>query len=192
MTIAIGTVTSKSIIVGTDTLWGWNEEFVRDHKTSKFLEVPADYKNKLLISTSGQDKFTQIFEKLIRSDGHLLDFKDRFGLIELVDALQAEVSKHGIGDPENDTLPDHDFGFLIASINTKSLWVLDGDYSINEFDDFVCIGSGTFLGESAMHALSKVGITGKQAVEVAIDTCCQLHPFCGGRIEVREINFGSP
>lgn len=189
MTIGIGAITKNSITVGTDSLWAYSDDFVRELKTSKFIEVPAKYKNKLLIATSGQDKFTQIFEKLLKNEEHLLDFKDRSGFIELVDALQAEVTKYGIGDAEANSLPDHDLGFLVASVNTKSLWTVESDYGINEFDDYACIGSGTFLGESAMHALNLAGITGKKAIEIAIRTTSSLHPMCGGRAEVREISL---
>lgn len=187
MTIAIGTITLTSIIVGTDSLIMWDDNFVRDHKTSKFLELPAKFKNKLLIATAGQDKFTQIFEKLVRSEDHFLDFKDRIGVVELIDALQAEIIKHGIGDAEANQLPEHDLAFLIASANTRSLWIVDSDYGISEFEDFVSIGAGMFLGESAMLALSKVNITGKKAIEIAVDVVKSLHPMCGGRTDIREI-----
>lgn len=189
MTICIASITKNSLTVGTDSLWSWGEDFVRDHKTSKFVELPDKYKSKLLIATAGQDKFTQIFEKLLRFEESLLDFKNRTGLIDLVEALQAEIVKHGIGEPEANALPEHDLEFLIASANTKSLWTIGSDYAINEFDDFICIGSGTFLGESAMHALNLVNVVGKRAVETALRTTMALHPMCGGREEIREISL---
>ena len=189
MTIAIGTISTHSIIIGTDSLWSWSEDFVRDHKTSKFIEAPNKLKSKVLVASAGQDRFTQIFERLIRKSPELLGFENREGALVLIEALQEEVGKHGIGDPDTNQLPEHNLSFLIGSAITKSLWTIEADYGINEFDDFVCIGSGTFIGESAMHVLAKHQIAGRVAVKSSLETAMALHPFCGGRTEIREITI---
>lgn len=189
MTIGIGAITKKSIIIGTDSLWTFNEEFVREHKTSKFLEIPPKYKSKVVIASSGQDRFTQIFERMLRDSPDLLDIKDKFSVADLVNSLQAEITKNGIGEAGTNELPEHNLGFLLASANTGTLWAIESDYGVIEFDDYVGIGSGAYLGESAMLALSKAKITGRDAIKLALETVIELHPYCGGRIEIKEISL---
>ena len=186
MTILIGAIHNGYAYVGADSLWTWDDQFVRESKVSKFIQLDDD---KVLIATSGQDKFTQIFERVIETDPELLNFNDRRSLRDLVDALHKEVHKAGVGDSDNNQLPDHDLGFLLVSKLTNKIWVIESDYSIGEFDDFVCAGSGAFLGEGAMRALAKVGIFGKDAVKLAIETVNELHPYCGGKIEIKKIKL---
>lgn len=192
MTIGIGTITKKSLIVGTDSLWSFGEDFVKDIKTSKFVKIPNKYKDQILIASSGQDKFTQILEKLFRTNSELLDFTDKSGIAEIAEILQIEVSKLGIGSPDTDQLPDHELEFLIASKTSKSVFIISGDYSIMEFgeSEFACIGSGSLIGESAMLALSKAKVIGKEALKISLETAMECHPMCGGRIEIREILLG--
>jgi len=186
MTILIGAVVDKHILIGADSLWTWSEDFVRESRVSKFIELPS---NEILIATSGQDRFTQIFEKIISKDSQILEVYSRKDVRKLVDAFYREVEKYGIGESENNQLPDHELGFLVASKYTNRLWTVESDYSVQEYDDYVCMGSGSFLGESAMRTLMKTGITGKQAIYTAIETVCELHPFCGGRIEIRQLEL---
>lgn len=186
MTILIGAIHDGVAYIGADSLWTWDEQFVRVHKSSKF----ADLANQnVLIATAGQDKFTQILEKILKTESKLLDFEDKDGIYELVDAIQVEAVKHGVGEPENNQLPNHDLGFLIASSNTDKIWCIEPDYGVTCFDDHICTGSGAFLGESAMLALSKKGIFGEEAIRIAIETVSALHPFCGGPIEIRSVKI---
>jgi len=186
MTILIGAIHENKIYIGADSLWTWSDEFVRESKTSKFINISI---HGILIATSGQDKFTQILEKLLIVQPRLLDFKDRSGLIRLIDEFQKLVVKHGIGEAENNELPEHELGFMIATNKAKKIWIVECDYGISEFDDYVCTGSGAYLGESSMKTLSKLKINGKDAVQTAIETVCDLHPYCGGKIEIRNIEL---
>lgn len=186
MTIIIGAIHQGHIYVGTDSLWTWDEHFVRVHKTSKFAEFSDD---NVLVATSGHDKFTLILEKAIRAEPELLEFKDKKGVLQLVDAVHELAQKHGVGEPETNSLPNHDLGFLLASTNSNRLWAVESDYGVTEFEDYVCMGSGAFLGESAMRALSKQGIHGEAAVRTAIESVNELHPYCGGPIEIRTLKL---
>lgn len=187
MTIAVGTITKNSIVVGTDSKWTWAEDFVREHTTSKFVEIPKADHGSILIASAGQDRFTQILRKLIKRNPELLKFHEMDGALELVESLRAEVLEFGIGDPENNEFPEHNMEFLIASSFSKSLWIIEPDYNICEFKDHVCIGSGAPLAESSMLALKKSNIMGEKAVITCIETVGELHPYCGGKIELKEI-----
>jgi len=184
MTICIGAVTANSIIMGCDSLWTWGEDFVREHN-SKFVEIPEKYREQILVASAGQDKFTQIFRKLIKKSPDLLGFMCIDGALELVENFQGEVASNGVGDPETNELPEHNMGFLVGSILTRSLWVIESDYNICEFKDYVCAGAGAFLGESSMLSLKKVNITGEEAIRIAIESVSQLHPHCGGKIDIK-------
>lgn len=186
MTIIIGTIYQGTVYMGTDSLWTWDDHFVRVHKSSKFADFSDD---NVLVATSGHDKFTLLLEKAIRSEPRLLEFKDKKGVIQLVDAIQDLAHKHGVGEPEANSLPNHDLGFLMASVRTNKLWAVESDYGVTEFDDYVCMGIGSHLGESAMRALSKQGIHGEVAVRTAIETVNELHPYCGGPIEIRTLKL---
>ena len=191
MTILIGAIHNGKAYIGADSLWTWDDNFVREHTTSKFIDLrvePAP-RNKILIATAGQDKFTQLLEKVLQTHPNLINFADRRGLIKLVEELHKEAKISGVGDADNNQLPDHDLTFLIATSASNKLWVVESDYGVTSFDDYVCVGSGQFLGEGAMMALSKSGIFGDGAVHIALESVCELHPYCGGAIEIREIEL---
>tara|TARA_B100000614_G_C14329217_1_gene403935 strand:- start:75 stop:674 length:600 start_codon:yes stop_codon:yes gene_type:complete len=189
MTILIGAIANGKAFVGADTLWTWDDNFVRQHHISKFVEPPVEGRYEVLIATAGQDKFTQILEKVLLEHPTLINIHDRASVVALVDTLHSAVKAAGIGDADNNQLPEHDLGFLIASSGSDSLWVIESDYSIMEFKDYVCSGSGGYLGESAMRAMSKAGIFGDGAVQIALETVCDLHPYCGGDIDIREVTL---
>ena len=185
MTILIGAIHDNVAYVGADSLWTFSSDFIRDH-TTKFLEVPTD---DVIIVASGEDKFSQILEKIILRDPKILNFNDRFGLMELADTLRKEVDTYQVGDADNNQLPDHNLGFLLVSKKLRKILIIESDYSISLFDDYVCAGSGCYLGEAAMKSLSKKGVYGYDAVVTAIETVNELHPYCGGKIEIREIRL---
>ena len=190
MTILIGAIHNGKAYIGADTLWTWDDSFVRKH-TTKFVDIditPAPA-NEVIIATAGQDKFTQLLEKVLRDHPNLINFNDRRGVVKLVDEIQKEARNSGVGDAENNQLPDHDLGFLIATSASEKLWVIESDYGVIGFDDHVCVGSGAHLGESAMLSLAKSGIFGDGAVHIALETVCELHPYCGGDIEIREVTL---
>jgi len=168
------------------SLWSWHDPPVRESKVRKFVVLP---RNDILIATAGQDKFTQILEDILESNPDLATIECRKDIRELATLIFKEVKKFGMGEADNDQLPSHELGFLIASKYTNNIWTIDSDYSVQEFDDYVCIGSGDALGEAAMRALSRVGVFGKEAVYTAIETVSELHPYCGGRIEIRELKL---
>jgi len=186
MTILIGAVHNNEIIIGADSLWTWDTSFVRESKTSKFLSMGQD----VLIASAGQDKFSQLLIKVIKATPELLRLETYTDLLALTEALQKEVLDSGVGDPGENELPVHDLEFLVASKLSLNLWIISSDYAVHQYDDYVCAGSGSTLGEGAMRALAKKGIHGEEAVRTAIETACDLHPFCGGRIEIKKISAG--
>ena len=189
MTILIGAIVDGYAYLGADSLITWDDNFVRDSKGSKFLDLPT---NDVLIATSGQDRFTQILENIIETEEDpqkLLEIKNRGDVKNLARLLYKEVDKLGVGEAENNELPSHEFGFLIISKYADRIWALDSDYSVQEFDDYICAGAAAFLGESSMRTLGKCRIFGKEAIYTAIETVSELHPYCGGRIEIRELKL---
>ena len=189
MTILIGAIANGKAYVGADTLWTWDDNFVRQHHISKFVEPPSEGRYNVLIATAGQDKFTQILEKVLSDNPTLINIHNRASVVALVDTLHLAIKAAGIGDADNNQLPEHDLGFLIASSGSDSLWVIESDYSIMEFKDYVCSGSGAYLGEAAMRAMTKAGVVGGDAVLIALETVCDLHPYCGGDVDIREITL---
>jgi len=203
MTVLVGAIHKGYAYIGADSLWSWDENFVRESKTSKFLNLKPvkfvsdegletftrDLSEEVLIASSGQDRFTQILEKVIIENPELACFTDKAGVIELAETYHKAVTKLGVGDSDNNQLPDHDMGFLLISKYSDRIWTLESDYSIGEYDDYVSGGSGSFLAEAAMRAQSKRGLHGEEAVLTAIETVNELHPYCGGRIEIRKIKI---
>jgi len=191
MTILIGAIHKGKAYIGADSLWTWDDNFVREHNTSKFIELDPELttRNKILIATAGQDKFTQLLEKVLQIQPNLINFSDRRGLIKLVEELHKEAKASGVGDSDNNQLPDHDMQFLLATSASNNLWVIESDYGVTSFDDYVCLGSGQIIGEGAMRALSKSGILGEGAVQIALQSVCDLSPYCGGELDIREIEL---
>jgi ATP-dependent protease HslVU (ClpYQ) peptidase subunit len=191
MTILIGAIHNGKAYIGTDSLWTWDEGFVREHTKGKFIDLQVEPapQNKILIATAGQDKFTQLLEKVLQTYPDLINFTNRRGLIKLVEELHKEAKASGVGDADNNQLPDHDLSFVIATSASSKLWVIESDYGVTSFDDYVCVGSGQVIGEGAMKALSKSGIFGDGAVQIALEVVCELHPYCGGALEIRELDL---
>jgi len=110
--------------------------------------------------------------------------------MKLASKLFLEAGKLGIGDAENNTLPEHDLGFVLASTNSKKLWTIDSDYSVGEHEHYVCMGSGYSLAESAILALTLPEVSKLSTNDLvlgALVVTCTLHPYCGGLANIRRV-----
>jgi len=191
MTIIIGAIHEGRAYIGTDSLWSFDKDFVRPCKTSKFIPVPND---KFLMAQAGQDKFTQIFiramKNTMKDKPKLLEVKNITSIYHLVDILKKEViTTTGVGEAENNELPHHEMALIVAAKGCNKVWAIGGDYSVMEFDDYIAEGAGAVIAEAAMNALSRKGIHGREAVEIALETTCELHPYCDGPLEIQEIDL---
>jgi len=188
MTIGIGVVDIQSdkIYIAADTLITYGSELKR-HAGSKFLETNS----KCLVVGAGSIRLSQLFNLLIRDQPELLNFKSELDVVVLADAFYEKVATAGVGEAENNDTPNHEFEILIANNLAKKLYIIEGDYSVEQFDKHACIGSGFIQGQSALHTLSNLGIHGKEALVHAMKTVMALHPHCGGEVEIREISFGA-
>ena len=164
MTIIVGMLDEKQVVIGTDSLYTWEEGFVKPHG-SKFVPMPKEFDGKVIVASSGQEKFSQIFERIAKEIPKLLNFTDRYSLMKLAEKIRTTAADMGVGDAEDNNLPEHDLGFLIASKNTKKLWTIDSDYSVGEYDNYVCVGSGYIVAESAILALTLRPPCGTPAAE---------------------------
>lgn len=194
MTIIIGAIHEGYAYIGTDSLWSFDKDFVRPCKTSKFIPVPDD---KFLMAQAGQDKFTQIFiramKNAMKDKPKLLEIKNITSIYSLVDLLKREVmATTGVGEAENNELPEHDMGLIVAAKGCSKIWSIGGDYSVMEFDDYVSEGAGSLLAEAAMNALARKGVYGREAVEIALKTACELHPYCNEPLEIKTIDLELP
>jgi len=184
MTIAIGVVDPLhgKIYVAADTLVTYGSELKR-HAGSKFLETDGT----CLVVGAGSVRLSQIFNLLIRDQPELLQFKTELDVVAIADAFYEKISASGIGDAENNDTPNHEFEFIIANNLTKKVYVIEGDYSVEEFNNFACVGSGFIHGQAALQTLANLGIHGKEALNHAMKTVFALHPHCGGEVEIREL-----
>lgn len=190
MTIIIGAIHDGEVFIGADSLWSWSNNFVREMKTDKFLAIEN---TDVMIAGSGEERLSQVFTEMLneKSNRYLLEIETKEDVIALAKELHSEVGESGVGPPKDNEMPDHNMGFLLARKGYSKLWLLDSDYTVTEFDDYVCIGAGGELGECAMKALSKCDIHGKQAVLKAIESVNDCHPYCGGRIDLRTLEGSS-
>ena len=189
MTIIIGFRDEMGTTIGTDSLYTWEDGFVKP-QGHKFISLPSEYIDKVLVAASGQEKFSQVFERVVRDTPKLLSFSDRYGVMKLASKLFAEVGKLGVGDAENNNLPEHDLGFVLASVNSKNLWTIDTDYSVGEHEHYVCMGSGYAIAESAILALTLPEVSSLSTNDLvlgALVVTCTLHPYCGGLANIRRV-----
>lgn len=186
MTIGIGVIdrATRKIYVAADTLLSYGSDFKRA-AGSKFLLTNQSH----LIVGAGSVRITQIFNTLIRAQPELLNIKNEIDAIALADQFFEKMSDSGVGESDNNEIPNHEFNFLIASSTSDKLYTLEGDYSVEEYSDFASIGSGFIQAQAALTALYSVGITGRTALDKAMQTVIALHPHCGGEIEVRELSL---
>jgi len=188
MTIIIGAIHEGIAYIGCDSLYTWNNDFVRTSKTSKFIPMSNDAG--FLVAGAGQDKYTQIFIRAMRRHPEILAITNLNSMYMIADVLQNEVMKNsGVGEADNNELPEHDVALMFVSKLSSSIFVMESDYSVMEYDDYVCTGSGFMQGEAAMAALYAAGIKGREAVELALNITCELHPNCGKPIEIRELKL---
>lgn len=189
MTIGIGVIdyNLQKIFVAADTLITYGSDLKR-HAGSKFLvtDKPA------LIVGAGSIRLSQIFNLLIRDQPDLLLFKNELDVVVLADALYERVAAAGVGDADNNDTPNHEFELLLANQLSNKLYIIEGDYSVEEFSDYACIGSGFIQGQAALNALYGVSYKGKEALSLAMKTVMDLHPHCGGQVEIREISLLFP
>lgn len=186
MTIGMGIIDfdANKVYIAADTLVTYGGELKR-HAGSKFLETSAP----CLIVGAGSIRLSQIFNLLVRDQPELLQFKTELDVVALADAFYEKVAAAGVGEAENNDTPNHEFEILLANNLTKKLFVIEGDYSVEEFTNYACVGSGFIQGQAALQTLADIGIKGKKALEHAMNTVMFLHPHCGGSVEVRELTI---
>ena len=186
MTILVGAIHGGHIYMGTDSLVTWSDNFTRDSRRSKFLDVGC---NNLILASAGQERYSQLLTKILKSDPMLASISNRYDIEEIMDSLFKATRDFGVGEAENNQLPEHDFELMLATSHIGTIWTIDSDYSISEFDDYVCMGSGAGLGESSMKALYKSGIRGEEAIITTIETVNELHPYCGGSVFIKALEL---
>jgi ATP-dependent protease HslVU (ClpYQ) peptidase subunit len=186
MTIGMGLIDfdANKVLIAADTLVTYGSELKR-HAGSKFLETSAP----CLIVGAGSIRLSQLFNLLVREQPELLQFKTELDVVALADAFYEKVSAAGVGDAENNDTPNHEFEILIANNLSAKLFIIEGDYSVEEFTNFACIGSGFIQGQAALQTLTNVGIHGRNALDQAMKTVMAMHPHCGGEAEVRELSL---
>lgn len=179
MTIIIGAIHKDKIYIGTDSLWLFDDDLIREIPESKFLALQQ---SELLIAAAGDDRYSLIMEELLLKSPQNIETKR--DLFTLANEFRAFLPKWGL--PEEQT--EHDFDFIVARRGIPKLWQIDSSFCVTEFDTWVCAGSGASLGEAAMKALSLKGILGKEAIGVSLETVGSLHPYCGGKVHIRELD----
>lgn len=189
MTIGIGVLDKKQqkIYVAADTLVTYGSEFKR-HAGSKFLTTETT----ALVVGAGSIRLSQIFNLLLKEQPGLLTFRSELDVVAIADLLYEKIAASGVGEAENNETPAHEFEFLLTNNLSNKIFVIEGDYSVEEFTDYACIGSGYVQAQAALRALYSVGVQGKEALEQAMRTVMDLHPHCGGQIETRELSLPSP
>jgi ATP-dependent protease HslVU (ClpYQ) peptidase subunit len=184
MTIGIGVIdrSQNKIYVAADTLISYGSELKRP-AGSKFLIT----ENNILVVGAGSVRTTQIFNMLIKEQPALLHITSELEAVALADIFYEKMSDLGVGEADNNETPNHEFEFLIANQLSQKLFIIEGDYSVEEFSDYACIGSGFVQAQAALKTLYDMGITGRKALDGAMRTVLALHPHCGGDVEVREL-----
>lgn len=185
MTVLVGAVSEGVIHIGTDKLVTWSEDYCRPQAGGKFIYQDED----LVIADSGTVRISQTFENLVTdpSNKHLLNIEDIKSVEKLANILYDELKDLGVGVANNNEMPSHEFGFLLASGQTGKLYTINNDYAVEEWDSYVSMGSGSVIAEAAMFALLKAGVIERKAVQIALETACARHPFCGGGVELLDL-----
>ena len=62
MTIIVGMIDETGATIGTDSLYTWEEGFAKP-QGHKFIQLPSEYEDRIIVASSGQEKFSQIFER---------------------------------------------------------------------------------------------------------------------------------
>lgn len=185
MTILVGAVSDGAIHIGTDKLVTWSMEYCRPQAGGKFIYSDEE----LIVADSGTVRISQVFQNLLHNDEnkHLLNIEDIKSVEKLANCLLEELKDLGVGPPNSNEMPSHEFGFMVASAQTGKLYTINNDYSVEEWDSYVAMGSGSVIAESAMYALRQAGIIERKAVQIALETACARHPFCGGGVELLDL-----
>lgn len=188
MTVIAAVVTDKAIHIGTDCQVAWGMNFVRPINQGKFIDV-AD--KDTVVAFCGNCRFEDIFQNMVREKehSHLFPIKRRKDVVALASLFYECVKENGAGDAVDDCLPHHSFAFIVVSSYTKSIWVIEGDYSVTAYLDYVSHGSGSIVCESALYALGLVKISGLRALKVGLQAACDRTPFCDGPLYYKKLTL---
>lgn len=188
MTIIAGVVTNRYIFVGTDSAVSWSRTFVRPREDGKFLELPT---NKVIIAWSGEYKFASVLQNILQDEknAHLLQIEMQKDVEDLAALLLANVQEQNIGSSAENSFPDHEMGFVVASSLAPKLWTIESSYEVNEYSNYVSAGSGFDKAECAFYALEQAKVFGRKALEIAIETACERDPYCGGDVYIRKVRI---
>ena len=200
MTILVGAVDAENerIIMGTDTLWTWPVAFTRDMGLygKVVLDVP---KYGVLMTGAGGEAEAQIVQAVVKDDPKLLDIEGKGCVIKFAWAVREALFKAGhIGDPATNALPVHEHAYLLAHGPTKTIYMIDDDYTVTAFDgkngvkDYIATGCGHVCAEPVMDACKILGVEVEKSVRLAIDITKERDNFCGYQTYIKCVPFKLP
>lgn len=184
MTIIAGIVSDEGIYVGTDSLWGFDSNYSRPLR-DKFLRIPE---SEMVIAGAGSECSSQAMEELLRLDesAHYLKATKQSEVLKLGRALLDHLKELGVGGSKENEMPSHEFNFIIAV--PGKLFTLEQDYTAMEWGDYIALGSGSTICESAIWAALKCGSEPKAALKLGLKAACKFVPNCGGPIKIRLVS----
>ncbi len=188
MTIIAGVVDKDCVYLGTDSLISFGSDYGRcNYSTGKFLDLPTD---DLVIASAGAVSYGQIFEEILRQDEstHLLTVEEKYDVQKLARLLYERVRELGVGDSENNKLPDHEGCFLVVSKDANKIWAMDGDYAITEWDTYIALGSGSTVCESVIWAALECDQKPLDALILGLKASIEFTPNCGGKIHIKQVS----
>lgn len=186
MTICSALVTNKTIYIGTDTLVTFDATYCRAAVGGKFLDLPTD---DLIISFAGTFRATDILQNLLNEPelAHLLDVRCRQDVSKIANTLYSAVQEVGVGPPKENEMACHETSFLLVSAYCGSIFCIDHDYTVHEYEDYISIGSGSNFADAALYALGQTNTSAPKRIELALETACKFNPFCGGDLDIRSV-----
>ncbi|MCP4346415.1 MAG: hypothetical protein GY795_12915 [Desulfobacterales bacterium] len=187
MSVAVVVKKDKKIVIASDSRVSFGDTVVPtdNHKASKIRKIGNSY-----IAKTGWAIYENIFDDLLKSKQvpSLLNKNTIYSFfIKLWKKLHEKYAFMNDQCNEKDSpFGDLDSSFLIA--NKNGIFYVASDMSVSEFEQFYAIGSGDDYALGALYALYNEKYNACQLAKKAIETAIAFKPYCGGDIEIIEVN----
>lgn len=189
MSVVVAVKKGNQVAMGSDSMTHFGSTCypVDNHKATKIFEIGDSY-----LAVTGWSMYYDIITDFIKR-------KKQISLLTMAEISQAfrelwkELhSKYSFVNDQCGNNVDSPFAHLDAAfliMNKSGVFHVASDMSVNFFEKYNAIGSGSKLALGAVYALYDSNMDAESIVNKAVQSAIGLNIYCGGKITIKKMNL---
>lgn len=179
MTVCAGLIKNGKVFVGADSFWGCETYIDSNSDTGKLIKVGNS-----LVAIAGVANLRDAAEEVNTDNlGRIISSKkDARDLAKDILQKSKEMFEAGNSGCKGESIAN---GEMIIATKTK-LYRVQQDLSVFDCDKYVAIGAGEAYATAILEFVTWKS-PGPATLKYALETACQLSPFCQLPLDIREV-----